>query len=215
AIKLRSVGNGTTGDVLEFMVNGTGLQYSQNAYSASGPAADSSSPGEVTVGAIDPPMGTTIAVYSSQGPTNDGRIKPDVGAASCVRSFTYRASCFNGTSAATPVVAGAAALMLSAQAASTPSGVKQYLLSNAVDRGTSGTDSIYGTGEVVLPSPPDHTLPRVTAPVQMISTGAQLGTIAVPVKLTWTASDSGSGLSRSVVWQSTNGGAYVQADVVN
>ena len=52
-----------------------------------------------------------IAFYSSQGPTNDGRIKPDLSAPSCVGSTIYR-PCFNGTSAASPAAAGMAALLL-------------------------------------------------------------------------------------------------------
>jgi hypothetical protein len=36
----------------------------------------------------------------------------------------------------------------------------------------------------------------------------------VPVQLNWTASDAESGLSKFVVWRSTNGGAYTQADTI-
>src|SRR5262249_20726858 len=64
---------------------------SQAPYSAAKPVVDSFNPALVAVGAIDPasgaggpPNGEAIAVYSSQGPTNDGRIKPDVSAPSCV-----------------------------------------------------------------------------------------------------------------------------------
>ena len=45
-------------------------------------------------------------------PTNDGRIKPDVSAPSCVASTVYSPMCFNGTSAASPTAAGMAALLL-------------------------------------------------------------------------------------------------------
>lgn len=104
-IKLYDAGAGTAGDVLEFMTNGPGVEYWQNPYSASGPASDTASSGGVSVGAIDPPLGTTIASYSSWGPTNDERVKPDLSAAACVDSFTYSPDCFNGTSAATPAAA--------------------------------------------------------------------------------------------------------------
>ena len=161
AIPLYSENNGTAGDVLEFMTNGGAVYYWQNPYSASGPASDTASPGALSIGAIDPALGTAIAWYSSRGPTNDAlyggtaRIKPDVSAASCVASFTYSPDCFNGTSASTPAAAGAAALLIEAGVATTPSQVKTYLLTNAaVDRGAPGPDNDFGAGEILLPQPP-------------------------------------------------------------
>jgi hypothetical protein len=152
-------GNGTDGDVLEFMTNGGGLEYWQNPYSASGPASDTASPGALSLGAVDPPLGTAIGYYSSRGPTNDAlyggpaRIKPDVSAAAGVANYTY--GTFGGTSASTPAVAGAAALIIDASLASTPAQVKAYLLSSAtVDRGAAGPDNDFGAGELVLPPPP-------------------------------------------------------------
>ncbi len=102
------------------MLNGTGIEHWVNPGSASGPAADQNSNGAMTVGAIDPALGTTIANYSSEGPTNDSRIKPDISAAACVESQTFDPGCFNGTSAATPVVAGGAALVLGSGVATHP-----------------------------------------------------------------------------------------------
>jgi hypothetical protein len=155
AIQRFDPGSGSGGDVLEFMMNGAPFEYWQNPYSASGPATDSVSAGSVAVGAIDPATGTTIAQYSSQGPTNDGRIKPNLSAASCVASFSYAPDCFNGTSAATPVAAGAAALVREAGLATTPANVKKWLRDNAtVDRGAAGADNVYGAGELILPAPP-------------------------------------------------------------
>jgi hypothetical protein len=159
AINLWSAGNGTSGDVLEFMTNGSGVEYWQNPYSATGPASDTASPGALSIGAVDPPLGTTIASYSSRGPTNDAlyggtaRIKPDVSAAAGVASYTY--GIFGGTSASTPTAAGAAALLIEAGVATAPAQIKTYLLNNAaVDRGAPGPDNDYGAGEIVLPSPP-------------------------------------------------------------
>ena len=160
-INLWNSGNGTSGDVLEFMTNQGALEYWQNPHSASGPASDTASAGGLSVGAVDPALGTAIAPYSSQGPTNDGlyggtdRIKPDVSAASCVASYTYAPSCFNGTSAAAPAAAGAAALLIDAGLGATPARVKTYLLSNGmVDRGAAGPDNVFGAGELTLPPPP-------------------------------------------------------------
>src|SRR4051794_22206501 len=148
-VKLVSPGNGTGGDTLEFMTNGTPLEYFQNPYSASGPIADSANPGEISVGAIDPPNGTDIAEYSARGPTNDQRVKPDLSASAGMlnRSVGPR---FQGTSAASPTAAGAAALAISAGVAATPETIKSWLLSNAVvDRGAVGTDNKFGAGELI------------------------------------------------------------------
>jgi uncharacterized repeat protein (TIGR01451 family) len=170
AINLYAPGNGTPGDVLEFMTNGGGLEYWQNPYSASGPASDTASPGALSLGAVDPPLGTSIAPYSSRGPTNDAlyggtaRIKPDVSAAAGMASYTY--GTFSGTSASTPTAAGAAALIIEAGVATTPAQVKTYLLNNAaVDRGAAGPDNDFGAGEIVLPQPPaDLTITKTASP---------------------------------------------------
>jgi hypothetical protein len=142
------------GDILEFMTNGTGVEYWTNPRSATQPAADSKSPGMLAVGALQPVNSGTLYVNSAQGPTNDGRIKPDITAGSCVTTRAYGAGdCFNGTSAATPVVAGAAALVRDAGLATTPAAIRSYLVGHAVDRGAPGADNLFGAGELILPSP--------------------------------------------------------------
>jgi hypothetical protein len=156
-----SAGSGTSGDVLEFMVNGTAFEYSSNPYSTSHPAVDSANPGMMAVGAIDPAGGSMIAPYSSQGPTNDGRVKPDLSAPSCLPSVSYAPNCFDGTSAATPVAAGAAALVWGAGVATTPTGVTQYLRSHVIDRGASGPDTVFGSGQLYLGTPPSTNQPPV------------------------------------------------------
>jgi len=155
AVHKASDGNGTGNDTLEFMTNGTGLEYWQNPYSASASGVDLNSAGALAVGAIEPWNGTTIAPYSSQGPTNDNRTKPDLAAASCVSTLSFAPSCFNGTSAATAVAAGAAALVKGAGLATTPAQLRTWLLANATtDRGPAGDDNVYGAGELILPAPP-------------------------------------------------------------
>lgn len=175
AIENFDSGSGTGSDVIEFMTNIPGIYYWQNLYSASGPMSDTASPGGLTIGAIDPPNGTTIATYSSQGPTNDERIKPDLSAAAGVVSYTYgsRAARFSGTSASTPGAAGAGALALGAgmeartlpaggSLPTTPAQLKTFLLNNTVERGSPGADNIYGEGELVLPNPPAAASPTPT-----------------------------------------------------
>ncbi|MCB1246552.1 MAG: S8 family serine peptidase, partial [Acidimicrobiia bacterium] len=137
-VHLHDAGNGTSGDVLEMMVNLGGLEHAQDAYSASGPVSDSSNPAVMSVGALDPGDGITIAPYSSQGPTNDGRVKPDVAAPACYPTTAYPDYCFAGTSAAAPVAAGSAALVRGAGVASTPTAIASYLRTHALDRGAPG-----------------------------------------------------------------------------
>jgi Subtilase family len=168
AIKLYNANGGTAGDALEFMVNNSlEFEYWQNPYSATQPASDTASAGGLSVGAIDPWDGTTVAKYSSQGPSNDGRVKPDLSAATCVSTTVD--NCFNGTSGATPVVAGAAALYIGVNPAASPAQVKNFLVSAVVDRGAAGPDNVYGVGELVLPTiagapPPPAPPPAPPAP---------------------------------------------------
>lgn len=163
-ITLADPGNGTAGDTIEFVVNRSRFKYSSNPYSAASPVSDSANPGSASIGAIDPADGVVIAPYSSWGPTNDGRTKPDLVAPSCIDSVATAPSCFNGTSAASPVAAGAAALVSSAGSASTPQGIIEFLEDHAVDRGPLGVDTIYGHGQVRLPVPPADNSPPVATP---------------------------------------------------
>jgi subtilisin family serine protease len=106
--------------------------------------------------------------FSSQGPTNDDRIKPDISGPDYVSTYTYGASAFPGTSAAAPHVAGAAALILGANPTYSLSQLWNALTGLAVDMGTSGKDNIYGYGRLQLPSIPE-TVSTPTAPDGAIS----------------------------------------------
>jgi subtilisin family serine protease len=68
--------------------------------------------GAFTVGAVSFATGG-VEGFSSRGPTQDGRVKPDIAAPDGVTTSAYDGEPFYGTSAATPHVAGAAALLLS------------------------------------------------------------------------------------------------------
>lgn len=153
AVRLYRAGSGTAGDALELLVNGGSLEHWSNPFSGTQPISDSANPGVVSVGAIDPALGGDIAYYSSQGPTNDGRTKPDLVAPSCLATQAWGA-CFNGTSAASPVAAGAAALVRQSGLTVEPATVRAFLASTATDRYTVGVDNVTGYGEVKLPALP-------------------------------------------------------------
>ena len=88
--------------------------------------------------------------YSSQGPTIDGRIKPDIMGPTGVKTHAYGSQDFHGTSAAAPHVAGAAALILSASPELTVSELRDKLFEATVDMGSPGKDNIYGHGRLDL-----------------------------------------------------------------
>ncbi len=138
-------------------------------------AAGNSGPGTCTVGspgAADRALtvgamadmganGFKQAYFSSRGKTADGRMKPDVSAPgvaiTSADANTTGYVTFNGTSMATPFVAGTALLMLDANPALTPAEVKAKVQSTAVDwgrgddnrtAGSSGADLDYGAGRL-------------------------------------------------------------------
>lgn len=92
-----------------FNSTGVGEGFRNSAGSLTLPA---DARGALTVGAVDV-YTTTLESYSSQGPTSDNRVKPDLVAPDNVTSSAYDNQPFRGTSAATPHVAGAAALLAS------------------------------------------------------------------------------------------------------
>ena len=102
----------------------------------------------IAVGAVDE-FGV-IAGFSSLGPTSDGRIKPEVVAMGVNNVFAYaNGDGFgrgNGTSYSCPMVAGTAALILSAHPELTPKQVRQALTQTA-DKVTDPKNT-YGWGLV-------------------------------------------------------------------
>ena len=108
--------------------------------------------GVVSLGAIDAgdPGTNDIESFSSCGPTNDGRIKPDAAAVDGV-SVTGNGgfpSPFFGTSAAAPHAAGIAALLLDCNSNLTRTELHSALLDSAIDLGPTGPDNDFGAGRL-------------------------------------------------------------------
>jgi hypothetical protein len=77
-------------------------------------------------------------------------LKPDLVAPDGFETASF--SHFYGTSAAAPYVAGICALVRQRYPEFTPSQVKAYLESKALDLGAAGKDNVYGSGLVRLPT---------------------------------------------------------------
>ncbi|MGR3309187.1 MAG: S8 family serine peptidase, partial [Candidatus Brocadiales bacterium] len=100
-----------------------------------------------------PFKGFYLVCFSSRGPTDDGRTKPDIAspgvfinAVSAGTTSGYKE--LSGTSMASPYTAGVAALMLHANSSMTPAQVKSVIESTAQDWGPAGKDIDYGAGRL-------------------------------------------------------------------
>jgi len=153
-VKLRKV-NANDPD-LPFDLFFYGMQFEQTT-----PTGSLDSPadaqGAVTVAAVDWKT-LTLESYSSQGPTGDGRKKPDLSAPDHVSNDAYasiREKSFSGTSAAAPHVGGAAVLYRQAFPKATPDEVLNYLVKNAKKpAGMRAGENLTGAGTLFLGAVP-------------------------------------------------------------
>jgi len=135
-----------------------GLQYRSSGLSLAYPA---DSPVVFAVAALNSVSPFALESYSSAGPTagpggriEGGRRKPDISGFANVATASYgTTSLFNGTSAAAPHVAGAAAIVLSANPGWSGDQIRDFLEQRAVDMGPSGPDNDYGWGRLWLGAP--------------------------------------------------------------
>lgn len=108
------------------------------------------SKGAVTVGATDT-RGLHIWINSSNGPTRDGRLKPDIVAPGENLLTAYINNTMaktNGTSFSAAIVSGIAALLLERNMNLAPQNLKKILISSATDLGEVGPDTTFGFGLV-------------------------------------------------------------------
>jgi hypothetical protein len=100
----------------------------------------------IGVGATD--LSDVAEYFSSEGPTTDGRAKPDVAGPDRVQ--TSLTSLFAGTSAASPHVAGAVASLMAQNPGLSLAQIKLLLTITAKDVSTSGYDYRTGYGRISL-----------------------------------------------------------------
>jgi PKD repeat protein len=127
-----------------------------NAMANSGPAPGTlHAPADafdiLAVGAVN--SAGVIASFSSRGPTYDGRIKPEVCARGVSTSCATASSdnsygAVSGTSLSTPLVAGAAVLLVQARPNFTPQMIRQALMETADH--ADNPDNDYGWGIINL-----------------------------------------------------------------
>ena len=128
-------------------------------------APPSGAKNHITVGALNS-NNDSMTSFSSWGPVNDGRIKPDISAPGCQSNGDYGVTStfsgsdteygtYCGTSMAAPTVTGLSALLIEDFQAQFPaepmfrnSTLKCWLAHSAVDRGNTGPDFQFGYGSV-------------------------------------------------------------------
>ena len=108
--------------------------------------------GAFAVGAIDQSVWASAFLenFSSQGPTTDGRPKPELVAPDRTSTFAYGTAL--GTSFAAPVVAGAAALIAQQAPGIGANQIRAKLVAAAHDVGPVGRDDFFGYGQLVVPT---------------------------------------------------------------
>jgi len=147
-LKIYNFSTGTNHPLELYSIN-YNLSPSISSSSLLGPA---DAAGVMAVGAINQAVwaaGGSLETYSSRGPTNDGRTKPDIMGPDNVSSAVYGTG-FTGTSASSAHVAGAAALILDRYPDFNVEQIWQSLTLTAIDMGSSGKDNLYGYGRLNL-----------------------------------------------------------------
>ncbi|RLE29115.1 hypothetical protein DRJ54_05260, partial [Candidatus Acetothermia bacterium] len=125
--------------------------------------------------------------YSSRGPTNDGRQKPDLAAPDNVTTGVPYYAPFPGTSAAAPHVAGIAALLLSEEPTLSLAALRARLLSQCTYMGDANT---YGAGR--LEAAPQGPAPLPDLAIQDITYSPATPTVGSTVTFQVTVVNQGA-----------------------
>jgi len=171
----------------------------------------------IAVGAIGYP-GDYMSSFSSWGPCDDGRIKPDVvgpgvNLVSCIPGGGYAA--YSGTSMATPAVSGTITQVLEQGKLSFPntlylaSTIKGIVINTAKDLGPVGPDYMYGYGKIDGVKAVDKIMDGDSSYIQAeISTGeSHEYDLTVP-------SEAGE-LRVTLVWDDPGAAGYIDVALIN
>lgn len=168
-----------------FVSGGAGpLAYWTAAGSVTEPAT---SPYVTAAGATQPGSGI-VESYSSQGPTIDGSVKPDVTGYDQVSTYSFPGGGFGGTAAAAAHVAGAAALLKGVNGQLDQAQLYALLRSRAtVVKPGSAAASMWGAGMLNMgtpgsaPSPPGNGYTPLPDPKRILGTADNIGGFNAPL----------------------------------
>jgi hypothetical protein len=144
----------------------------------------------IAVGAVD--AGNAVANFSSRGPTGDGRVKPEVTARGVSTHWASAAggteafSDAGGTSLATPLVGGGAALLVEAHPEWTPMQVRNALMTTASH--AASPDNSHGWGRIHITNAIDSQPVVYPAPFSLVSPASGATTSGVRPTFVWRAS---------------------------
>lgn len=138
-------------------------------------------------GGLRAPANATMTTFSSWGPTDDGRIKPDVvangdGLYSSLNGSNTAYGTYSGTSMSTPNACGSAALLVQQYGQLFPgqamraASLKGLLIHTADDRGNAGPDYTFGWGLVNVKAAADLLVDHATNPNRIRLTENQIST---------------------------------------
>jgi hypothetical protein len=160
----------------------------------------------LTVGSTDNTT-NTISSFSSRGPVDDGRIKPEIVAGGTAIISTVTNSGYatnNGTSMATPTVTGSLALIsqrykqLNSNQLPKSALLKAIICNSADDMGTAGPDFIYGFGRLNSRKAVEAVEGNKYFLSSVVASGSSSHVISVPagalqlkVMLVWTDKEAG------------------------
>jgi hypothetical protein len=128
----------------------------------------------------------TLEPYSSRGPTVDGRLKPEIVGPTGVSTVAYGTESYFGTSAAAPHIAGAAAVVHSANTSAVGTDLQDRLLQTARSpAGVTRTQPVdntvgYGVGNVQRALPPEQPT-SITVPDSIDATNTSRTNVTVSV----------------------------------
>lgn len=178
--------------------------------------------GDAVSGGVRQPANAYMSSYSSWGPTDDGRIKPDVVANGEAVYSTFSGTnteygTYSGTSMATPNATGSAALLISWWDKLFPghvlraSTLKALLIHTADDRGNAGPDYQFGWGLINVKAAADLAQAYKDSPGtrRVVEDAVTTGASTRSYSFTW---DGSSPIRATLCWTDPAGTATSTSD---